>query len=341
MKTLRLPAMPAVLTAALFAPCLAALPSLAQTEANPSPALLSLSKAGGSLGIVDLKTNQVVARIPTGNTPHEVSTDGKLAFVTNYGDHPPGNSISVIDLATRKEIHRIELPEPGRPHGMWVYEGKLYFTAERSKLVGRYDPAADKIDWMFGTGQNRSHMVLVDKFSHQIFTTNTESGTVSVIEEGEVKDPFGTHTDWKITNIPAGPGVEGMDLSPDGKELWAADGHDGKVSVISPSSRSVVQTIDLGNARSNRVKFTPDGKLVLFSDIDGGNLIVVDAASRKEIKRIKIGQSVEGILVAPDGSHAYVAASRDNFIAIIDLTTFTESGRISSGQEPDGMAWLP
>ena len=30
----------------------------------------------------------------------------------------------------------------------------------------------------------------------------------------------------------------------------------------------------------------------------------------------------------------------DNFIAIVDLKTFTVTGRIESGQEPDGMAWL-
>jgi DNA-binding beta-propeller fold protein YncE len=338
MKSLRIPLAPVVLAAALCAPSFAVWPALGQ---NPSPALLALSKAGSSLAIVDLKTGQVVARIPTGNTPHEVATDGKLAFVTNYGGQTPGNSISVIDLAARKEIHRLELPAPGRPHGMWVADGKLYFTAERSKLIGRYDPAANKVEWMLGTGQDRTHMVLVDKFTHQIFTTNTESGTVSVFEQGEVHDPFGTHTDWKITNIPAGPGVEGMDLSPDGKELWAADGRDGKVSVISPASRSVVGTVDLGNTHFNRLKFTPDGKLVLCSDIEGGYLVVVDATARKEVKRIKVGQSVEGILVAPDGAHAYVAASKDNFIAIVDLKSMTVTGRIEPGEEPDGMAWLP
>ena len=65
----------------------------------PSPALLVLNKEG-SLAIVNPATNQVVGRVRTGDTPHEVaaSNDGKLVFVSNYGGDKPGNSISVISI---------------------------------------------------------------------------------------------------------------------------------------------------------------------------------------------------------------------------------------------------
>src|SRR5689334_16501406 len=116
---------------------------IAQT---PSPALLVLNKEG-SLAIVDPATRKVLDHVPTGEGPHEVvvSGDGKLAFASNYGSSNPGNSISVIDLAARKELRRLDLGALRRPHGLDFSDGKLYFTAESNKLVGRYDPAANQI----------------------------------------------------------------------------------------------------------------------------------------------------------------------------------------------------
>ena len=35
-----------------------------------------------------------------------------------------------------------------------------------------------------------------------------------------------------ITNVPAGHGAEGFDVSPDGKELWAANAQDGNITII-------------------------------------------------------------------------------------------------------------
>src|ERR1017187_5575874 len=93
---------------------------------TPSPALLVLNKEG-SLAIVDPATRKVVGRVPTGESPHEVvaSSDGKLAFASNYGDATPGNSISVIDLAARKE-RRLDLGPLRRPDRPWVAGGELY-----------------------------------------------------------------------------------------------------------------------------------------------------------------------------------------------------------------------
>ena len=44
----------------------------AQTP-TPSPALLVLNKAENSLAILDPATQKVVARIPTGEGPHEIA----------------------------------------------------------------------------------------------------------------------------------------------------------------------------------------------------------------------------------------------------------------------------
>jgi YVTN family beta-propeller protein len=55
---------------------------------------------------------------------------------------------------------------------------------------------------------------------------------------------------------------------------------------------------------------------------------------------MKLGRGASGILITPDGSRAYVALTGDNAVAVIDLKTLAEAGRLSTGAGPDGMARL-
>lgn len=296
--------------------------------------LLVLNKEG-NLAIVDPASGQVLGRVPTGEGPHEVtvSTDGKLAFVGNYGAQIPGSTLSVIDLVAQKELHRVDLGPLRRPHGMFYAGGKVYFTAEVNKLVARYDPATNQVDWLLGTGQTTTHMVLVNKDLTQIFTANIGSDNVGILERGS--NPM----NWTQTVIPVGKGPEGIDMSPDGKQIWTAHSRDGGVSIVDIASKKVVQTLDLHTKRSNRLKFTPDGKLALISDLEAGEVIVLDVATRKETKRLKLGRNPEGIQIDPSGARAYVAVNGDNTVAIIDLKTLEVTGHITPGAGPDGMAW--
>lgn len=309
-------------------------PAQAQTP-TPSSALLVLNKAENSLAILDPATQKVVARIPTGEGPHEIaaSSDGKLAVVTNYGAKDPGHSLSVIDLVAQKEIHRVDLGPLGRPHGILFADGKFYFTAELNKLIARYDPATNQVDWLLGVGQNRTHMLVRTKYLNEFFTSNVDSGTVTAIEKSS--DPSG----YTETNIPVGKAVEGIDISPDDKEVWAANAGDGSVSIIDTATSKVTHTIDARTKHSNRLKFTPDGKLALISDPATGELVIVDTATRGITKMLKVGQGPGGILIVPDGSRAYVALAGDNAVAVIDLHTLEVSGKIPTGQGPDGLAW--
>ena len=321
----------AVLTAIVCAPLAHA---QAQTP-TPSAALLVLNKADNSLAILDPATQKVVARIHTGEGPHEIaaSSDGKLAVVTNYGAKDPGHSLSVIDLVAQKEIHRVDLGPLGRPHGILFADGKFYFTAELNKLIACYDPATNQVDWILGVGQNRTHMMVRTKYLNEFFTANVDSGTVTAIEKSS--DPSG----YKETNIAVGKGVEGIDISPDDKEIWAANAGDGTVSVIDSANSKVIHTFGARTKHANRLKFTPDGKLALISDPATGELVVVDTATRGITKMLNVGQGPGGILIVPDGSRAYVALAGDNAVAVIDLHTLEVSGKIPTGQGPDGLAW--
>src|SRR5664279_6180725 len=202
-----------------------------RAESTPSKALLILSKTDQTLSIVDPANLKVIAHMPSGPDPHEVvaSTDGKLAFVSNYGGGAY-NTITVIDLVAQKTLSAVDLGPLRGPHGLAFAGGKVWFTAEAAKVIGSYDPAAQKVDWVLGTGQNRTHMIFVSEDLKRIVTSNVSSATLTIIEKsagggrggGPGRGPApgrggpggpggGPPADWDETVVAVGRGAEGFD----------------------------------------------------------------------------------------------------------------------------------
>ncbi|HTZ90570.1 MAG TPA: YncE family protein [Alloacidobacterium sp.] len=325
-------------------------------QSTPKESLLILAKRDQTLAIVDPATLKVLKRVPVGNDPHEViaSTDGRTAYVSNYG-FGAYNTLAVVDLIAQRPLPSIDLGPLRGPHGLTFVGGKTWFTAEGAKVIARYDPATKKVDWVLGTGQNRTHMIYVSPDQQHIFTTNVSSATVSIIDKVTLnppgpppvhagpppsRGPFpGPRTDWNETVVPVGKGSEGFDISPDGKELWVANAQDGTVSIIDIAAKKVTQTLAANVRGANRLKFTLDGKLVLISSLGQPDVTVIDAATHKEVKRIPVGHGSAGILIEPDGARAFVSCSPDDYVAVIDLKSLKVTGHIDAGHEPDGLAW--
>ena len=308
--------------------------ALLHGQPTPRASLLVLSKTDQVLSIVDPPTHKIIARIPSGPDPHEVaaSTDGKLAFISNYG-RGANNTLTVVDLIAQKSLRTVDLGALRGPHGLMFVGGRLWFTAEAAKAIGSYDPATNTVDWVLGTGQNRTHMIYVFDDAKRIITSNVSSASMTIIEKS------GPATgDWQETVVGVGKGAEGFDVTPDLKEAWTANAQDGTISVMDVAAKKVTRTINANVQGANRLKFTPDGKLAFVSTLSGSDLTVFDTASYKELKRIKLGRAA-GIQMQPDGLRAYVSCTPDNFVAIIDLKTLEVIDQFEAGMQPDGLAW--
>jgi len=318
---------------------------LFSAESTPSTSLLVLSKGNLTLSIVDPSNLHVIAHMPSGPDPHEViaSSDGRFAYVSNYGSN---NFITVVDLTEHKTLPAIDLGPLHSPHGLAYVGGKLWFTAEGAKVIGSYDPATKKVDWIMGTGQNRTHMLYVFDDLKRIITSNVASATMTFLDKGNAAVGRGPgpgrgnpQGDWDETVVAVGRGAEGFDVAPGGKELWAANAQDGTISIVDIASKKVTQTLAADVMGANRLKFTPDGKLVLVSTLNGPDVSVFDAATRAVVKRVKTGRGAAGILMQPDGARAFIGCTPDDYVAIIDLKSLTVTGHIDAGRQPDGLAW--
>ena len=301
-------------------------------------------KSDFQLALVDPATENVLAKLPTGRGPHEVavSPDGRTAYVSNFGRYSvypagdtehdkAGNTITVIDLVERKVKTTFDLGTHTGPHGMIVsHDGKLvWVTTETPQAVLELDSATGKILHVWNTTQVRSHMIVATPNEMKFYVTNTVSGSVSVIDKstGEVKV------------LSTGPGTEGIAISPDGKEVWAASRLDAKISVISTATDTIVASFSSGGKSPKRMEFTPDGSQVWVTNSGSSQTTVFDAHSRELIESLTTSKDPSGVSISPDGRRAYITNSAANVLTFVDVATRKILSTMPIGTDPDGVAW--
>ena len=333
----------------------------ASAQEIPSPALLVLHKGENAMAIVNPATGKVVGRVPVGQDPHElaVSTDGTLAFATNYSGSSErgGNSISVIDLEARTERHHVELSPLSRPHGLWFADKKLYFTAEGSMAIGRYDPATNKVDWVLGTGQDRTHMILVGK-DQKIFTSNVSSNTISIIERGG--PPQGGPGGPPPGGGPGGPGFGGPPGGPGGPPGGGPDGPPpggpppGGGPGGPPPGRGPGgpgggpggpgwrQTVVEVGRGPEGFDLSPDGKQIWTAHMGDGRVSVIDVATKKVVRTIEAGaRSANRLKFTPDGKLVLISEIGGGGLVVLDVATGAVKTRLNLGRGASGILIPP
>lgn len=314
--------------------------------------LIVLNKDEASVSLLNRETGKEVGKIAVGDGPHEVavSPDGKTAVVCNYGTRTPGNSLSVIDLPTQIVTKTIDLGEYKRPHGILFFADgqRIVVTSEVAKKLLIVDLVKGEVIKAIATEGEISHMVVLSPDGRRAYVANLGSSSISVID---------LESGTFIARIATGEGSEGVDVSPDGKEIWVGNRVANNVTIVDATTLKVVYTMDCATFPI-RCKFTPDGRYVLVSCASSGDVVVFDAKQRTLIKRIsmelkalegtkdrlfgdRFGDSPVpvGILIPPDGLHAYVANTNADIITVIDLKTFEIVDRLTAGNEPDGIGW--
>lgn len=314
--------------------------------------LIVLNKSDHTATLIDVASRNVMGTVPTGTAPHEVavSPDGKTAVVANYGTREtPGNTLSVIDIPTKKKLKDIDLGDYKRPHGIvWMKDHTVVVTVEANRAVLLVDVQSGKVLNAIETDQNVSHMVVLTPDQAKAFIANIGSGSTTVIDLKEKR---------RIANIETGAGAEGIDLSPDGREVWVTNRSANTVSVIDVATLKVAATLE-SKAFPIRIKFTPDGKHALVSNAQSGEVAVFDAQTKKEVRRIKMEFSPVndadkrlfgnqfgtspvpvGILIEPSGRYAYVANTQADVVTVIDLKDWKIADRLTAGKEPDGLGY--
>jgi DNA-binding beta-propeller fold protein YncE len=189
---------------------------------------------------------QAVIHAPGSMSAHNLnlSADGKLAFMS-----PNGKLLQIADVATAKVIRTIRFPENVRVQALNKDSSKIYVN--QNNFLG---------------------FIIAD----------TRTG--KILKTVEVKS-----VDWRSVwnrtprpHIPHGCPSHGIALTPDGKEIWLADGLFKKIHIFSNTDDpQEIATIDTPDG-VYWMTFGLDGKLVYASSGD-----IIDAKTRKIVGETK------------------------------------------------------
>lgn len=325
-------------TATLLAGTLAAMGAQVHAEV-----LLVGNKSGHTLWALDLASGERRAVFETGIGPHEVevSPDGRLAVVSNYGEREaPGNSLTVVDWPAGEVARVMDLGEDSRPHGMaFLPDGRLAVTTEGSDRLLVVDPARGEVLKRIAVGEGLAHMVAASADGRYAWVTNISAGTLEKVdlEAGKV-----------IGTLPTGAGAEGVAVA--GGEVWVSNRAEDTVSVVDAASLELLATL-ASPGFPIRVAVTPDGRHALVTNARAATLSVFAVSGRELVATVELADaSAEyqetllgraalpiGIVVHPDGTRAFVAVSGGDEVAVIDTASWTVVGRWATGREPDAL----
>jgi YVTN family beta-propeller protein len=289
--------------------------------------MLAISQFGQStLAIVEKKAGKVgfyteegrrLGEVQVGPYPHEMAfspdhrllyvTDNDMLWMTDPGEG--GNSISIIDVRSRKKTGVIDLGNFRRPHGIAVLPrtGEIVVTIENPYGLLRIDPVARKVVRKYDVAGKSPHMVVL--FDRTAWVSDSGSGAVAVVNlvSGAVDALIAT-----------GKNLQGAAMSPDGKRVYVTNMESNIISIVDAQTRHVEGEIRTGTGPA-RVFLTPDGNTLVYNLQTGQAIGFADLATRQETARIPLPGQPLSVALSRDGQIAYLGIQDSDKVAIVSV----------------------
>jgi DNA-binding beta-propeller fold protein YncE len=271
--------------------------------------------------LVEGTTYKTLATLETGKEPHEVrvSRDGRHAYVA------AGKTITAVDVKNRKvkatfdldtySAHDIRVSRDGR---------RLWAACAGAQTILEMDSDTGKILKTYQTQQQGSWFVEITPDERKIYTPNLEGKSVSVIDRatGKVKIIRFEHP------------VYGIDITPDGKQVWVSGGD---VGVIDTATDEVIFRIKTTEAETGRLRITRSGKQVVVAL--SKKLAIYDVQTRRLISETELGSSPKVLTLSADNRRAFLTNPDDNSVSVVDIVAGKQLTIFKTGKKPDGIGW--
>ena len=309
--------------------------TLSSPQSKPRYALVA-SEADAQVVVIDLDTEHVIQKIPTGKVPHAMATSsaGKI-FVNNRGS----KELTVIDGHGLKALDAIALP---------ATSFQLATSPDEKTLAVVYRDALK--------------LSLVDVASSQLLRTiDIVVATPAQFSGVMMKHPYwspdgrfvyvadAVHQRIVKVDVAAGQVVTAIDIngynhylhaSPDGQLLYAVNEQQGggtSLTLIDAKTDRIVKHLPVALAAGEKPSghhgaFTRDGRYFLFCNEGGQQISVLDTRAQAWVKTIATGKGPGHAALSPDGQQFFVIHHNDGVVSVIDANTLTLVRHIQIGQ---------
>lgn len=204
--------------------------------------------------VLSIPSLEVVATIDGDSPAHYFvpTPDNKQVWIVYEGNDAVKikPSVSIVDMATFKEIKKIEIPTAdGEPieghHGIFTLDGKFFYFCNRGPApkfggttVAIIDVAQQKVVKTIKGANGVGHPYLSPDGKYVVLTPYG-SNIISIID---------AKTGLKLKDVAVGNGnhVGHIVFSPDGKKAYATNASDGALYVIDMQTREVTKGIPTG-----------------------------------------------------------------------------------------------
>lgn len=310
-----------------------------------------------SISVIDAVTFKKIRNIPVGLGPHnvQVAPDGKLLWLTTngepdlavgkpaqqamaasgHGTMPGGGAVWAIDTVTDLVVAKV--PVGKHPaHVVVTPDGRqAYVTNGGDNTVSVVDLSAQLVIETIAVGAS-PHGLRFSPDGKQAWVANLKAGTVSVID---------TRTRKQIARVAVGKGPAQVAFTPDGRLAFVSLSEEKRVAVIDPAKRQVIRKVSVGTVPI-QLYATPDSRLLLVAnqgtrDNPGSTVSMIDLETFKVAATVETGPGAHGVVVDPDGSHAFVTNTYANTVSVLDIGERKVVATVPVGGGPNGVSVTP
>ena len=247
-----------------------------------------------NLKVIDTATNKVTATIALTGTPNECAAtpDGRFVGVPIRD----GDSVDIVDMVEKRVVKVLPVKAPHNCYNTGSNE-TLFVSSMGSHEIDEIDlKKMEYISKIPVGGIPRPYAIAKDGKTLYVALTDLHGFVVASIPERKVIS--------RVDLPPAPPSTcalephtptHGLELSPDGRELWVTSLGDGGVYVYDVATRKLSQEIHTG-ACPNWITFSPDGRYCCVSNSGSDDCSIIDTRSRKEVARLKVGKGPKRLL---------------------------------------------
>ncbi len=313
-----------LLACALFLPASSAAQTLAVAINDQNRVLLFETRSWDS-----------VASVPVGPAPHEIAEapDGRYLYVGNTGlsGQPERRTITRIDVTDPSRTRAIEVGECPGLHDLRVSRsGRLLWVGcAQVPAVAEIELASGKVRRQWPFTLDGGWMLTGSRDERRIFIAHLEGQAVSVIDR---------ERDSVATIGAPGPQI-GIEVTPNGREVWVTAADSAKVTVLDAEGGGVLATFASGGDGPSRVRFTPDGRLAVIPHDVSSTLTLIDVARRRPVASVPLEAGPKVVAMSADGRVAAVTHPDAKMVSVVDLERRSVVRTIALPGAPDGIAF--
>jgi YVTN family beta-propeller protein len=263
--------------------------------------LFTTIEAEDKLKVIDTATGSVVDAISLTGRPNQCAAtpDGRFVGVP-IRDR---DSVDIVDTTLRRVVKTLPVKMPHNCYNAGNNED-MFVSSMGDREINRIDlKRMDYVQKIPLGGIPRPYAVSRDEKMLYAALTDLHGFVIASIPEQKVIGRV---------ELPAAPPLRcalephtpthGLELSPDGKELWVTSLADAGVYVYEVETKKLSQEIPTGKC-PNWVAFSPDGKYCVVSNSESDDCSIIDSQTRQEVARIRVGRGPKRLLavsVPPD-----------------------------------------